>query len=412
MRYLLLLVLLLLTACGPLPVTPTPTAPVVTGTVTPFLPPSPDTATATASATLTATGSDTATATASASATRTPSPTRTATNTATATNTRTATATRTASATATAGPTVEPGARPFNANSIWNRPVGNDPTHAQSAAWIARMVAEPYLDIVIDGVDSGWSVPVYTADSSAARVTVCSDDGQYCTANVPIPANVRPSPDLDGKAVIIDTTTSPARSWSFWRLVRQSATRWTAQYGAFGWTPIDATGDGIVNYEGGQWGGRASSWNYLPGLIRLSEIQAGAVEHAIAVIWPGQLVTNAAIWPALASDGYCTQNCGPMGIRIQLDPILDLSTLHLGAGGEIVARALQVYGGWVGDTGNTFGVNAEEFLTASGSVDPTPWRGVLDFYALSGIPLDRFRVVTVNRADFYTLPNPRDVRYR
>ncbi len=395
MRYL---VLLLLTACVPV-------------TATPSLPPATDTATATASATLTATASDTATASPTASATathtatatRTPSPTRTATNTRTPSRTpsatATATVTRTPSATATGG---EPTPRYFHPQSIWNAPAAGAVTHQNSAAWMARVVNEPYIDIVIDGVDSAWSVPIYEIGPNSVTRRVCGDEGGYCE-NVPFPADWRgASPDGDGKAVFIDAGNQ--LSWSFWRLICQSTTSCTAGYGAFAWTPISATGDGLTLYDGGQWAGRASSWHYLPGLILFDEVRAGRIEHSIAGILPGQVVSSTATWPARASDGYCASGCLPMGSRLVLDMTdAEIDALPLGTGGAVVAHAMQEFGIWIGDTGSQFGINAQEFLNASGGIDAGRWRGVLDFYALSNLPLERLRVVQVNRDDFYTI---------
>lgn len=382
-------------------------------------------------ATLTATASATAIPTRTATATNLPTsatPTRTATMTRTPrppTATRTATripapptATATAAlpttppATATEGTPLPP-ARFYNADSIWNQPIAADaPTHPQSATWIRRIANEPYIDLIIDGAyDNAWSVVVYWLGTNTTTRRVCSDQGGYCE-NVPFPADWRgASPDGDGKAVFVDVNNQLA--WSFWRLVCQSATACTAGYGAYGWHYTDTRGDGLTSYDGGAWGGRAGSWPYLPGLIMHEEAVAGVIPHALAIILPGQLV-NGNVWPAIAGDGYCdAADCLPMGSRLQLLMTdAELDALNLSDAARAAADAMRVYGAWVGDTGSQMGINAQTFLDGAGRFDGSPWRGILAYGSLMAIPIDaaHWRVVQVNRDDFYTLPNPREVR--
>ncbi|HVU13043.1 MAG TPA: hypothetical protein VHD90_17315 [Phototrophicaceae bacterium] len=184
----------------------------------------------------------------------------------------------------------------------------------------------------------------------------------------------------------------------------KSGGNWKSTYGAFGWVYTTTQGDGIHNYGGGQWGGRATGWNYDAGLIYPQEIQAGVINHALAIIIPGQAATSGTyVWPARGTDGYSTSsNAIPLGSHIQLDPSIDVNTLSLSAGGKMIARALQVYGGWIGDTGDVVGVDVQEFLTADGTgINSAPWQGLLTANDLGGIPLNKLRVLQTNQSDYY-----------
>lgn len=357
------------------------------------------------------------TATATLTPTRTPTVTRTPRQTTpTATQTRTPrppTATATTPPATPTGPTTTPVAGvipPFHENSMWNRPIGLFPSVLpQSAQWMDYLLAEwpdpERVPIEIDGPYWGWSVPIYEADANTPRYRVCSPEGQYCTNNVPIPDNVRVSPDLDGKVVIIDRSYTPARVWSAWRLSRVTGRswQWQADYGAYGWTPID--GDGLMMYDGGRWGGRATSWPYLPGLITPEEIAAGVINHALLIIIPGQAASARAVNFALASDGYGGDDRMPLGVRLQLDPSIDVNSLPLSRAGRIIARALQVYGAWLGDTGSLIGLNGQEFVRADGSIDGSAWRNVgLDADVLHQFPTHRLRIIAVDVGDFYRVP--------
>ncbi|HMC95964.1 MAG TPA: hypothetical protein VKO16_14480, partial [Polyangia bacterium] len=79
------------------------------------------------------------------------------------------------------------------------------------------------------------------------------------------------------------------------------------------------------------------------------------------------------------------------GGRVQLDPTLDLSTLNLSSSGLIIARALQVYGAFVGDYSGAVSLYADASPDAQAS-----WSaGLLDNGDAQKIPLDRFRVLTI-----------------
>jgi hypothetical protein len=298
--------------------------------------------------------------------------------------------------------------RPFHKDSIWNRPIETDPKlDPDSDKMIKQLTTVTHNIVNIDGINGLWSVPVYYAKAGTPLQRVCDADGNAPCADVPIPAGVRASPDSDGKAVIIDLAADPPRAWSFWRLAPNSRGLWTVDRGAFGWANISDNGDGLTHYDGGRWGGRVSGWNYYAGLIQPEEIQQGRIDHALLINIPAKTASTEYVWPARASDGSSgNPNAIPIGARLQLDPSIDVETLPLSRGGKIIARALQEYGAWVGDTGSMAALNAREFLTVNKAgrafLDSRPWSGLLNYRTLYfNFPLNRMRVLQVNRSDFY-----------
>ena len=80
----------------------------------------------------------------------------------------------------------------------------------------------------------------------------------------------------------------------------------------------------------------------------------------------------------------------PCGGRIQLDPSVDLDSLGLSASGRTIARALQVYGAYVGDYSGAISLYADNSPAARAT-----WSsGVLGSYELMDlIDLAWFRAI-------------------
>ena len=300
---------------------------------------------------------------------------------------------------------------PFNPNSIWNSRITPDAAVDPNSAAMIQLLAQKTGSIFnIDGVNDAWSVPIYYANPGTPLREVCDAHKEKPCDMVPIPDDILPSPDSDAKAVIIDLSSEPARAWSFWALtpVNRDKTAWTVGWGAFGWANTSHEGDGLRNYEGGQRGGRVTGWNYYAGLIHPEEIAQGRIDHALAFFIPRTAGKHESyVWPAQGTDGTSTNaNAIPLGSRIQLDPSLNVETLAISPGAKVIARALQEYGGWIGDTGENAAVDAREFVTLDSNgqpqVDPTPWTGLLTSYDLHNFPMNYFRIIQADPSQFYS----------
>ncbi|HWA52149.1 MAG TPA: dockerin type I repeat-containing protein [Patescibacteria group bacterium] len=320
--------------------------------------------------------------------------------------------------------------RPFNPNSIWNKPINesNQSIAANSSQMIALLASESdnqtTAPFVVSGTGESWSVPVYFADSNTPRKNVCGlqDNGSLikCTFGLmPVDNNFYASWDgggagADHKIAIIDTTNN--HGWSAWSFKTANLTYqgqhvdYTANYAAYGWTDLSQVGDGITMHDGGAWGGRANGLSYFGGLIWPEEIAAGQINHALALSISGSAVSkNTYWWPSRSGDGYSSNpNALPYGARLQLDPTFDITTLPTGPA-RIVAKALQDYGAWLVDTGGSVGFYAREFMGSEGtSLDTTAWKnvGVSSSYFLRNlIPWSKFRILTqASSSNFYLNP--------
>jgi hypothetical protein len=112
-----------------------------------------------------------------------------------------------------------------------------------------------------------------------------------------------------------------------------------------------------------QWGATATSMPLLGGLMRLDELRAGRIDHALAIGLPE---TRAGVfsWPAQRTDGNVDSAAAiPEGLRFRLDPRLDLDRLPMAPIVRQMARAAQRYGIVVRDRAGAVAFVAE---------DPTP----------------------------------------
>jgi hypothetical protein len=149
-----------------------------------------------------------------------------------------------------------------------------------------------------------------------------------------------------------------------WNTVH-SAGSWTCGLGA----NIELAGTGVRPIAEGNptWytshGARACGFPLVAGLIRVEEIQAGVIEHALVIAYPhiraGLYRPPASTAQARVGDDAVKWRGVPCGGRIQLDPSLDLDSLGLSASGRTIARALQVYGAYVGDYSGAISLYAE-----------------------------------------------------
>ena len=229
-----------------------------------------------------------------------------------------------------------------------------------------------------------YTVPVYYAAPGTRRFVVrltASWATRRAITGVPIPANARPDPGTDGHMAIVDRATGC--EYDFWQASRGADGSWTASWG----NRTALAGVGIFR---GSAGARASGFALLAGLVFPNELRRGLIDHALAIAVPNTR-RGAPIPPATWSDGGTDGPEGiPMGARLQLDPELDLSTLGLSRYELVIARALQVYGAFVVDTGGAVALFAANPL----GFRRNPYVGLIpdkSYAPLDGIPLARFR---------------------
>lgn len=254
--------------------------------------------------------------------------------------------------------------RPFSDDSPWNTPIAaGTPVHADSAALIAGLRdSAPGMGLYVNIPE--YSVPVYWVDGSVPTVEVFGDVtniGMPGTFSVPVPEGAMPAVGDDGHLCVARRDTGEA-----WDMIaaRLTGGRWETHLAA----TTDLTGSGVRPPKDGrqEWyvshGARACGFPLLAGLIRVEEMEAGRIEHALVVGYPGirsryytpPASTAQATFPLISPEVGM-----PCGARIQLDPSVDVESLGLSRAGTIIARAMQEYGVFVGDYSGAISLYAD-----------------------------------------------------
>lgn len=200
-----------------------------------------------------------------------------------------------------------------------------------------------------------YSVPIYTvgAEQPTVRVQltskVFSPPLQAAFERVPLPPGAQPSGGTDGHLVLWQPSTD--RLWEFWRLVQgpegpqaswggamQDVSSNPGAYGPEAWPDAEPW-----------WGASASSLSIAGGLITLEDLEAGEINHALALAVP-EVRTGVYASPARRSDGKSSSPLAlPEGAHLRLDPSLDLAALHLPRMTRLIAEAAQRYGIFIRD---------------------------------------------------------------
>jgi hypothetical protein len=228
----------------------------------------------------------------------------------------------------------------FPEDNAWNMDISNLNVHAKSAAW-KRAMHSASTRLHPDFGPPSYGIPFDVVGSSHPGVTVQftyedeSDPGPY-----PFDGDTTIEGGSDHHAIMVDRDACI--------LYELFAARWNggnppkAGSGAIfdlssnalrpaGWTSADAAGLPI-----------------FPGLVRLDEVEAGAIEHAIRVT--ADCTARHYLWPARHQAGVDARHCPPMGARFRLKRSFALGPYSDEA--RVVIRAFKHYGLIVADNGS------------------------------------------------------------
>jgi hypothetical protein len=202
---------------------------------------------------------------------------------------------------------------------------------------------------------------------------------------VPIPPDAREAAGNDRHLTVYQPSTDTL--WEFW-LARREADGWHARWGGK-MTGVSRN----PGYFPNPLGATATSLPLLGGLMTIKELQAGRVDHALALGIPNTAAGEVR-WPAQRGDGR-TSGPGaiPQGTHFRIDPNLDLSRLNLSPLGLTVARAAQRYGIVVRDTAGCVVFYAEDPIATPGRPYDAIFRGQYPHQALGGFPWEHLQVV-------------------
>lgn len=325
-----------------------------------------------------------------------------------------------------AGPVIPTGNKPatlpdfstvnlYSANSPLNTPIAANAQIDPSS--------DQYIQKLISGAGSTqsllmqlgqYSATVFIADENTPRVDVSLPCGTFWEigvtelTDVPIPDYAEPAYDEDGEdapilkgicsedsdqdnhMIIVDTVNGC--EYDFWQ-TRKEDGNWVASWG----NAIPTDDDGIYDFGLST---RGSGFAFLGGLIWPDELRDGEIKHALVFSYPFPK-SGGPISPATDSDGTITDAFSlPEGALVRLNPALDLDVLGLTGAEKTIARALQVYGMYLVDSGGSQGIAIYGIDPAS--VANNPYDGILpdeDYPVFENIPLDQLQVIQLTAQD-------------
>jgi hypothetical protein len=243
----------------------------------------------------------------------------------------------------------------FPADNPWNTRIDDTtkfPVHPKWSSYQANMNLTRGLHPDWgDWTNDHYGIPWQTVPAGQARVPMTF---QYASESDPGPYPFPPDAKVEGGAgsggdmhvLVIDTGACALyETWSStfvnpgWSC--GSGARFDLASNALrpdGWTSADAAGLPI-----------------LPGLVKVSEVQAGAVQHAIRFTMAR--TQQAYIHPAVHAAGSADATLPPMGLRLRLKATFDASPFT--GASRVVILALQQYGVILADNGSDWYISGD-----------------------------------------------------
>jgi hypothetical protein len=199
-----------------------------------------------------------------------------------------------------------------------------------------------------------------------------------------------PSMGTDSEITIYEP--SKDQDWEFW-VAQEDGGTWSACWG--GTIQGVSTNPGIFPSPTGA---TATGLPLLGFLMRIEELQAGLIQHAVNIITV-RTQANVFSWPANRTDGVAADDDILMeGQRLRLDPTFDVTTLP-NATERTIAKAMQDYGMILTDKGGSVVMQAEDprVYMAQHGTTTNPYDAIFagrDAYTvLQDIPIDRLQVL-------------------
>lgn len=246
--------------------------------------------------------------------------------------------------------------RLFAPTSVWNTPLAKDAAIDKSSKklinWLDEQVTQefergptPYIETVTG------STPIYQVPRNEPTVRVALDNSYPWAASlarafrsVPIPRGARPAAGPDAHMTIWQPSTD--RLWEFWEM-KHTSSGWRALWGgAINHVSRSPGYYTAQSWPGAKpyWGATATSLPVAAGTMLIPELEAGRIDHALAIALPAARAGVYA-WPAQRTDGTDPEpDSIPEGARLRLDPNLDVARLHLPPVIQTMALAAQRYG--------------------------------------------------------------------
>ena len=296
---------------------------------------------------------------------------------------------------------------PFGAASVWRQDVSRAPLHSRSSDLVrhlSRSVSSRYNGTAAFNVRE-YNATYYIAAADTPRVTVkfnnCQGtnntyglyDGPKHFVSVPIPSGAVPARGDDRAMSIYSPSTN--QLWEFWKAEKRTD-GWYACWGG----RIDSVSTNPGHFSG-TYGTTATGLPHAGGQIRIADVRSGRIPHAVALLLAEPRHRSVYSWPAQRSDGWVSSTDAiPEGLRLRLDPTVNVDALDLHPIAKMVARAAQKHGFIAVDASGATGVYAESGLAEAKRTGVDPWTSLLggtpQYEVMKNVPWHRLQAMPVS----------------
>jgi len=278
----------------------------------------------------------------------------------------------------------------YAATSFWNQPIAANATaDPNSSAMVSASIA-PYTGSANLANSNEWGKPLAYANTVSELYGIgCTLCDCATSVSFTIPRYATPTLGADHHLTVVDPNRGSELDM-FQANYNLATDTWTA-------------GSRYVTDAGG-WGAQcawrqrchgavAAGFAAFGGVVRPEEIAQGHIDHALFFATPYTREIDIAC-PATNTDGWASDpNALPEGAQIQLDPSFNVDAQAWPSWEKVIARALQYYGAYLGDTGGSLSLAAEPNLD----------RGY-DGWSLAGVPNGAPSLANLPWASFRVLP--------
>jgi hypothetical protein len=270
----------------------------------------------------------------------------------------------------TGGPPSVAGCKIFPADNPWNLDVSAYPLSANGATYLSNMSPGTGFHPDWGTMSDGYGIPYsYGTGATPQPLTWTESWGasesdplpcptgtnKFCYP-IPLTAPIEGGPGADSGAdrhvLYIDTAGAPDNCTLYELYMAQNPT------GGSGWT----AGNGAIFHLGsnalrtdGLTSADAAGLPILPGLVRLDEVLAGQIRHAIR--FTVSRSSQGYIHPATHAAGNANTSLPPMGLRLRLKASFDTSAFS--GPTLVILTAMKKYGIMLADNGSNWYITGE-----------------------------------------------------
>jgi hypothetical protein len=258
--------------------------------------------------------------------------------------------------------------RAFSADSWWNTPLPADPpTHPAGTEILEYLSTAPENSdgcLTFSGADgSPWGQPVYWSEPSDPTFDVAPigrSEFPPELASLRIPEHARAAENSDASMTVYDEQKGYVVALT--GAVRDPASgSWSAAAASVAYLESNGLHAATGRSDDPRNQGTHRGNNGATMAVMWHEVRAGAIRHVLKIA-SGPEVANRAVFPMVGSDGSYEGRdpaVPPQGLRLRIRPSVDLESLDLHEDVLIVARALQRYGVYIGDSGGRTALKLE-----------------------------------------------------